>query len=198
MKLAHKLHAALMLSAVGLMLPGIATALDYRYVDGGIVDRDASTRLGVRLAGSAALTPPLAVFGEVVDDDEYTQATAGLMFRAPIGTNLDFNAGGSVEMVDNGAADDTGLGARMGLRWLVPQSRGLELSPEVRHVMVFDQSITSLRANALFPVGRNLLMQGALQGGDDDRVELGLRYSFGPARAAPPRRVASSEEPAAE
>ena len=193
MKLAHKLHAALLLTAVGLMLPGVASAIDYRWVDGGIVDRDASNGLGARIAGSAALTTPLAAFGEIVDDDEFTQVSAGALFHAPINMNLDFNVGGSVEIVETGAEDDTGLGARMGLRWLVPESRGLELSPEVRHVMVFNTSSTSLRANALFPVSRNLLLQGELQGGDDDRVEIGMRYSFSPSRYAPARQASASE-----
>jgi hypothetical protein len=189
MKLAHKLQLLSLTAAV--LLPTAAAALDYRYLDGGFVDRDASTGLGVRMAGSAALTPPLALFGEVVDDDQFTQVSAGALFHAPIGTQLDFNAGGSVEIVDTGAGDDTGLGARMGLRWMVPDTRGLELSPEVRHV-VFDSSITSVRANALYPLTRSLLMQGALQGGDDDRIEIGVRYNFGPAAST---HRASGEEP---
>ena len=189
MKLAHKTYLLSLTAA--LLLPGTAAALDYRYVDGGFVDRDTSTGLGVRMAGSAALTPPLALFGEVVDDDQFTQVSAGALFHTPIDSQLDFNAGGSVEIIDTGAGDDTGLGARMGLRWMVPDTRGLELSPEVRHV-VFDNSITVLRANALYPLTRNLLMQGALQGGDDDRIEIGVRYTFG---STPSSRRAAGEEP---
>lgn len=184
MKLTRKLQAALLFAATGLLLPGLSTASEYVFVDGGVVDRDASTGIGVRMAGSAALTSPIALFGEVVDDDTYSQLSAGALFHTRIASNVDFNAGGSLEMVDNGATDDTGLGARMGVRWLVPQARGLELGPEVRHVRVFNQDIVSVRGNALFPLTRNLLMQGAVQGGDDDRVEVGMRYNFGPRRGS--------------
>jgi hypothetical protein len=162
--------------AAGLAMP--VAAADYRFLDGGVVDRDGSD-MGVRLAGSADVTYPVAVFGEVIDAGVYEQLSAGLMYHAPVGTGLDFNVGGSLEAVDAGTADDTGLGVRAGLRWFVPETRGLELSPEVRHVMVFDSSITSIRAAALFPMTRQMLLQGALQGGDDDRVEVGLRYNFG-------------------
>jgi len=125
--------------AAGLAMP--VAAADYRFLDGGVVDREGSD-MGVRLAGSADVTYPVAVFGEVIDAGVYEQLSAGL-------------------------------------RWFVPETRGLELSPEVRHVMVFDSSVTSIRAAALFPMTRQMLLQGALQGGDDDRVEVGLRYNFG-------------------
>jgi hypothetical protein len=127
------------------------------------------------------------VFGEIVDAGAYEQLSAGAMFHTPIAQGLDFNVGGSLEAIDAGNQDDTGIGGRAGLRWSVPDTRGLELSPEVRHVRIFDTSITSIRAAALFPVSRQLLMQGALQGGDDDRVELGVRYNFGaPAAGSTP------------
>ena len=84
MKLAHKLHASLVLATAGLLLPGIAAAQssdtttttyaasphDYRWVDGGIVDRDGSTGMGARIGGAAALTPPPAPFGEGGDDGQ--------------------------------------------------------------------------------------------------------------------------------
>lgn len=43
-----------------------------------------------------------------------------------------------------------------------------------------------MRANALFPVTREFHLQGALQAGDDDRVEFGMRYNFMPRDSAPP------------
>lgn len=171
----------LAMMAAGLSLP--VAAADYRYLDGGVVDRDGSD-MGLRMAGSGELTPPLAAFGEIVDAGQYEQLSAGLMFHTPFGPGVDFNAGASLEAVDTGRNDDTGLGARAGLRWLVPESRGLELSPEVRHVMVFNDVITSVRAGALFPIAPRFHMLGALQAGDDDRIELGLRYSFASPRAA--------------
>lgn len=86
MKLARKMHLLSLTAA--LLLPGTAAALDYRYLDGGFVDRDTSTGLGVRMAGSAALAPPLALFGEVADDDQFTQVSAGALFHTTIGTQL--------------------------------------------------------------------------------------------------------------
>ena len=173
----------LAMMAVGLALP--AAAADYRYLDGGVVDRDGSDT-GVRMAGSGELTAPLAAFGEVVDAGQYEQLSAGLMFHTPFATGLDFNAGATLEAVDTGGQDDTGYGARAGLRWQVPQSNGLELNPEVRHVVVFNDVITSFRAGALFPVAPRFNLLGALQAGDDDRVELGMRYSFGTPRNTRP------------
>jgi len=164
------------LMAVGLALP--AAAADYRYMDGGVVDRDGSD-MGLRMAGSGELTPPLAAFGEVIDAGQYEQLSAGLMFHTPFDTRVDFFAGASLEAVDAGNQDDTGYGARAGLRWSVPETRGLELSPEVRHLVVFNDVITSFRAGALYPVAPRFNLLGALQAGDDDRVELGMRYSFG-------------------
>lgn len=164
-------------------LPAAATEGAYSFLDGGVVDRDGSD-MGVRIGGSAEVSYPVALFGEVVDAGEFEQLSVGALYHTRVGQGLDFNAGGSLEAVDAGNQDDTGLGVRAGLRWFVPDARGLELGPEVRHVMVFDSSITSIRANALFPVSPRLNLQGALQGGDDDRVEVGLRYDFGP-RAAP-------------
>jgi hypothetical protein len=162
--------------AAGLAMP--VAAADYRFLDGGVVDRDGSD-MGVRLGGSADISYPLAVFGEVIDAGTYEQLSAGALYHTPISTGLDFNVGGSLEAVDAGTEDDTGLGVRAGLRWFVPETRGLELSPEVRHTRIFNTSITAIRAAALFPVTRQFLMQGALQGGDEDRVELGVRYNFG-------------------
>jgi len=173
-------RASLALIAVSLLLPGIAAAHEYSSVEGGVLDRDDDSDLGVRMAGSAALAPPLALFGEVVDSGNYSQISAGAMFHAPLDYNVDLNLGGSMEAVDRGRADDTGLGVRAGLRWFVPQTRGLELNPELRQVYVFNDTITSVRGNALFPVTRNFQLQGALQAGDEDRVEFGMRYSFLP------------------
>lgn len=176
MKYPRFLFAAL---AAGLALSGPAAAHTYSWLDGGVLDRNDSD-LGVRMAGSAALTPPVALFGEVVDVDNYSQLSAGAMFHAPIDPAVDFTAGASLEVVDRGRADDTGLGLRAGLRWFVPQTRGLEINPELRHVMVFENAITSVRGNALFPVSRNFQLQGALQAGDEDRIEFGMRYTFTP------------------
>ena len=174
------LRASVALIAASLLLPGIAAAHGYTYVDGGVFDRNDDSDLGIRMAGSAGLAPPLALFGEVADSGPYSQLSAGAMFHAPIGSGVDFNLGGSMEAVDYGRADDVGLGLRVGLRWLVPETRGFELNPELRQVYVFNDTITSLRANALFAVNRNFDLQGALQAGDDDRIEFGMRYSFTP------------------
>ena len=168
------------LIAAGLLLPGAALAHTYTYVDGGVVDRTDDSGLGVRMAGSAGLAPPLALFGEIVDSGNYSQLSAGAMFHAPIDPAVDFTLGGSMEAVDRGRADDVGLGARIGLRWRVAQTRGFELNPELRQVYVFNDTITSVRGNALFPMSRNFHLQGALQAGDEDRIEFGMRYSFLP------------------
>ena len=171
--------------AAAVTPPAAAAEGDYSFLDGGVVDRDGSD-MGVRIGGSADVSYPVALFGEVVDAGEFEQLSAGALYHTRVGQGLDFNVGGSLEAVDAGNQDDTGLGFRAGLRWFVPETRGLELGPEVRHVMVFDSSITSIRANALFPVSPRLNLAGAIQGGDDDRIEAGLRYDFGPRAASSP------------
>lgn len=182
MKLTSRLLTCI---AAGLLLPGIATAQHpYTYLDGGVLDREDSD-LGIRLGASAGLTPPVALFGEIVDADEYEQLSAGALFHTPLTSAVDFLAGGSMEAVDAGREDDVGLGVRAGVRWFVPQTRGFELNPEIRQVWVFDDAITSMRANALFPVSREFHLQGALQAGDDDRIEFGMRYNFMPRQNAP-------------
>jgi hypothetical protein len=172
-------RALLALLATGL-LPGLAAAHSYTYVDGGVMDRNDDADLGIRMAGSAGLTPPLALFGEVVDSGNYSQLSAGAMFHAPVNYAVDLNLGGSIENVDTGRNEDTGLGLRLGMRWMVPQARGFELNPELRQVFVFNDTVTSVRGNALFPVTPNFQLQGALQAGDEDRIEFGMRYSFLP------------------
>ncbi len=178
--------------AASLLLPAAAAAHNYNYVDGGFLARDAGPDddAGIHLSGSADIERPVALFGEYTDTGEFSHLSAGAMFHAPLTHVLDFTVGGSLESVDQGRRDDVGFGLRGGLRWQVLPSR-LELNPEMRHLRVFDDTRTSLRGNALYRVVPRLDLQGAVQAGDDDLVELGLRYNFGPDRA---RRVSSSEE----
>lgn len=181
---------AVMIGATGLLLSAAASAHQYTWVDGGVLDRDGDDDMGIRMAGSAAVSQPVALFGEVVDTGPYSQLSAGAMFHTPLDSAVDFTMGGSLEAVDTGRRDDTGLGARIGLRWAVPATRGFELNPELRHVMVFDSSITSVRANALLALTQAFHLQGALQAGDDDRIEIGMRYSFLPYGGRPSREPA--------
>ena len=101
------------------------------------------------------------------------------MMFAPINRDLDWTAGATLEFADAGRDDDTGFGLRGGLRWHF--ARAFELNPELRYVDVFDEDGVSLRLAGLFGVTPNLEIQAALQGGDDDRFEAGLRYNFMPA-----------------
>lgn len=175
--------------AMSLLLPISALAHGYAWLDGGLVDANSPQQrndLGVRLSGSAELTPPVALFGEIVDVGSYTHLTAGAMYHTRIDSRLDFHAGGALELVDTEREDDTGLGLYAGLRWQVPTGGvRLELSPELRHLYVLDRPSTSLRNNLLLRIAPRLDLQGALQVGDEDRIELGARYTFDayPARA---------------
>lgn len=181
---------AVIIGATGLLLSAAASAHDYTSIEGGVLDRDGDDDMGIRMAGSAGVWEPVALFGEVVDTGPYSQLSAGALFHAPIDYAVDFTAGGSLEMVDRGRFDDTGLGARVGLRWQVPSTRPFELNPELRHVRVFNSSITSVRANALLALTQAFHLQGALQAGDDDRIEIGMRYSFLPYGSRPSREPA--------
>lgn len=71
-----------------------------------------------------------------------------------------------------------GVGLRGGVRWKM--FRDFEIDPELRWVNAYED-VTSFRVNALYLVGPHFHVEGAVQLGDDERLELGLRYEFGPA-----------------
>jgi hypothetical protein len=177
----NKLNKVALILAAPLLFPTLAAAHNYTYVEGGFIDRDTGLDrdAGFRIAGSANVASPIALFGEYADTGDFSQLSAGALFHTPLNSVLDLVAGGSIEHADTGSRDDTGFGIRGGVRWQLIAAR-LELNPEIRHVDVLDDSGTSVRLAALYRVARRLDVQGAVQGGDDDRFELGLRYNFGP------------------
>jgi len=156
-------------------------AYDYSYLEGGYVsiDRRRNDDSGLRLAGSVSVTPRVALIGEFVDvGEDYSQLSAGALFHTPINPQWDLALGATFEQVDVGSEDDTGFGLRGGARWRQPGGR-LQLEPEVRLVDVFNDTASSARLGAQFELAPQLDLAGALQGGDDDRLELGVRYRFG-------------------
>ncbi len=162
-----------------LALPGAALAMDYSYVEGGFIARDngLADDSGLRIAGSGAVHPQVALIGEFTDTGDFEQFSGGAVYHAPLARGLDWLAGATLEHADAGRADDTGYGLRAGLRWQF--AKAFELAPELRYVDLFDSGDTSLRIAGLFRVAPRLDLQAALQGGDDDRFEAGVRYSFG-------------------
>lgn len=170
--------AALALPA--LALPGVASAHSYNYIEGGFVDRDLEgvDDSGFRIAGSGQVHRQLALIGEYVDTGDLEQTSLGARVFGPLQRDLDWTAAATIEFVDAGRNDDTGYGLRGGLRWRF--ARAFELNPEIVHFDVFDEGFTSLRVAGLYSLDPNLAIQAALQGGDDDRFEAGIRYSFSP------------------
>lgn len=171
------------LSTLGLM-PLASQAADYTYIEGGFIQRHdyGETGAGGRVAGSFDLpTIPLAIIGEFDGTNGLNQFDAGVVFHMPIVRQLSFFAGGTLEHADrNGKGYDdssTGPGGRVGLRWQANQV--LELSPELRLVHLYHDDQVSVRLNALLNIAPHLDVQGAVQGGDEQRYEVGLRYSFG-------------------
>jgi hypothetical protein len=181
------------LAASLLLLPAAASGHDYSYVEGGFINQDQGRRSrgdadGFRMAGSLDLGgPPLALIGEFVDTGDFSHLSGGLLFHRPVSDVIDLNAGATFEYMDTGRDDDLGAGLRGGVRWLVlPGPRNferLEATAELRHLFIFSDSLTSLRASALYRIADNLDAQGAIQAGDDDRIEAGLRYTFGAGRS---------------
>lgn len=165
---------------LGALAPTLVAAHNYTYIEGGFVDLDNEhyDDSGLRIAGSADIAPPIALIGEYADVDRWEQLSAGALFHKPLNRDLDLNLGATLEQLDLGHADDTGYGLRAGLRWRPPTLSGLEFAPEVRYLDVFEEEFASLRIGALFRLAPALDLQGAVQGGDDDRVEVGLRYNF--------------------
>jgi hypothetical protein len=171
----------LALLATILAIPTANAARNYNYLEGGYVrldDESSDDEDGARMAGSADILKDVALFGEYADTGPFEQATFGALYHPALDEYMDLNLGLSVEQAEFGSIDDTGFGARAGVRWQVAEN-GFEINPEIRYVDVLDDGRTSARVGALMPFGQNLAAVGAVQGGDDDRLELGLRYQFG-------------------
>lgn len=163
--------------------PALAQAYDYNYLEGGYLNRDQpGDDSGLRVQGSFDIASPIAVFAEYADVDHYDQLSIGALYHTPLDRTLDLVLGASFETYDDGHDDDSGFGLRGGLRWTLPQTR-LELNPELRYVDYGHDDGLSLRLGALYPLTPALALQGGVQAGDDDRFDIGVRYSFGPQRA---------------
>lgn len=156
-----------------------AQASDFNYLEGGFVNRDNYGRSGGggRTAGSVDLQVPIAPFAEFSSADDLDQLSVGAVFHAPVNRNVSWFAGGSLEHADNGFGSDTGFGLRGGLQWQA--TRRLELTPEVRYVDLYNDGQVAARLTAAYEVAPRLALVGAVQGGDDDRFEAGVRYRFG-------------------
>jgi len=167
-------------AAAALLLPLSAVAHNYTFVEGGYLNRDYGNNddSGFRIAGSGSIADNFALIGEYSDVGDLDQITAGALFHTPLSNVIDLNLGATFENIDAGPVDDSGYGLRAGLRWQVMPR--LEMNPEVRYTDVFDSTDTSVRLTGLFAFTPALDFQAALQGGDDDRVEVGMRYNFGP------------------
>lgn len=165
-----------------LLVPALASAHSYNYLEGGYLHRDQpGDDSGFRVNGSFDVLSPIAVFAEYDDVDDFSQLSVGGLWHTPLNNAIDLNLGASLEHFDyEHGGDDTGFGLRGGVRWMIPNTR-LELDPEIRYVDVDEPDDgTSVRLGALFRLSKALDLQGAIQGGDDDRYEVGLRYTFGP------------------
>ncbi|MDR3418290.1 MAG: hypothetical protein P4L83_19115 [Nevskia sp.] len=178
-----KTKASLAALAAAGLLPAVAAAADYTYLEGGFIDRHDYGRSGAggRIAGSFDLNSvPLALVGEYTGTDNLDQFDVGAIFHASIQRGLDLFGGATLEHADRHDDSDTGVGFRGGLRWQA--NSALELAPELRYVHLFSDDQVSVRLNALVALAPHLDLQGAIQGGDEQRYEVGLRYQFGPGR----------------
>jgi len=167
-------------AAAIVALPGIASAFDYNYVEGGFMHRhnDYESDSGFRLAGSYDLAAPVAIIGEYGNTGNYDSISVGGLFHTPINNVLDLNLGATLEHASVPHDDDTGFGLRGGVRWNVVPGQW-ELNPELRYVNVLHKDMLSARVGAQYHINRNLDLQLALQGGDEDHAEVGVRYHFG-------------------
>lgn len=169
------------IAAALLLSPVLAQAHSYNYLEGGYVHRDQrGDEDGLRMAGSFDVASPVAVFAEYATVEDFDQLSVGGLFHTPINDELDLNLGASLEDVNySDGGGDTGFGLRAGVRWLLPQTP-VEMNPELRFVKVDHRELTSLRVAGLYQLGTAVDLETALQAGDDDRLELGVRYNFGP------------------
>lgn len=178
MKLAH-IRMALTAATALTLLPMAASAFSYNYIEGGYLhrDNDFSDEGGFRLGGSFDIAPQIGVFGEYANVNSYDQITAGMQFHTAINEVLDFTAGASAEHFTGSGDSNTGFGLRSGVRWSVVPGQW-EVNPEVRYVRVDGVDLTSARVGGLYHINKKFAINAALQGGDDDRIEAGLRYNF--------------------
>lgn len=160
-------------------LPGLASAASYNYLEGGFLFRDTygEDDAGFRIGGSVALAEPLAAYGEFSSNDRVDQLSAGVIFHQPINQGLDWFAGGGLEFVDVGPQDELGYGFRGGLRWT--PLKAFEVTPELRYFDAVGDGRLSFRVGGVYAFSPPFALTAALQGGDDDRVEFGLRWNFG-------------------
>ncbi|MDM4768863.1 hypothetical protein [Solimonas sp. SE-A11] len=173
----------LMIAAGALAaLPGLAAAHNYTYVEGGFLNRDFDgyDESGFRIAGSGDIHKNIALIGEYNDTDDLEQLSLGALFHTPLNNSVDLTAGATYERFEFGSADEDGFGLRGGVRWQNADGR-LELSPEIRYIDIDGYDDTSLRLTGLYGLTPKVDLVAAVQGaGDDDRLEAGVRYNFGP------------------
>ena len=180
MKWTSKTRSLAMAAAAATLLSGPVLAHNYNYLEGGYLNHDQpGDEDGFRMAGSFDVFTPVAIFAEYADVDYFSQLSVGALYHMNLQRGLDLNLGASFETVDVPGSDESGFGLRAGLRWMVPNSK-FELNPEIRHIEIDDFDSTSLRLAALYPIANDWDLQAAVQAGDDDRFELGVRYNFGP------------------
>jgi hypothetical protein len=158
---------------------GIASAANYSFLEGGVLFRDTygENDAGFRIGGSVALTSPLAAYGEFTSNDNIDQFSTGVLFHQPINSEIDWFAGGGLEYVDIGIDDELGFGLRGGLRWT--PLKAFEVTPEIRYFDAVDDGRVSFRVGGTYTFSPPFALTAAVQGGDDDRVEVGLRWNFG-------------------
>lgn len=161
------------------LVPGMVSAADYNHIEGGFIQRDTYGRsdAGVRVGGMLGIVPSIAAYSEFSSNDELNQFSAGAVFHAPISQEVDFFAGGGIEYLDVGPSDDLGYGLRGGLRYT--PSKVIELSPEIRYFDAVGDGRVSLRLSGAYYIAPRFALVAAVQGGDDDRLEAGVRYRFG-------------------
>lgn len=175
----HKSFMRPLAAAALTLLPGMVLAADYNHIEGGFIQRDTYGRsdAGVRVGGMLGILPSVAAYSEFSNNDELNQFSVGAVFHAPLTSQVDAFAGGGLEYVDIGASDDLGYGIRGGLRF-TPTSV-IELSPEVRYFNAVGDGRVSFRLGGAYYFAPRFALVAALQGGDDDRFEAGIRYRFG-------------------
>ena len=160
-----------------------ATALahNYTYVDALYLNTDpdfGDDYDGFGIGGAAAISPDLHLFGQISDQDELERLTAGLALNHNLQPGLDIVAGASFESVEIGDNDDTGIGLRADLRWLVPDT-AFELAPGLRYVDLYDDGDTALRLAGRYGVTPRVKLQAAMEFADDsDTVAAGARFEF--------------------
>lgn len=174
----HLLRLSLIALALSAGASQAATPLPYNYIDVDLVtvDYGGGSETGFGVDGSLTLSDMFYAVASISDVDPVTSMSVGLGLHGALGQRL--HAFGALRFlsVDAGAASDTGLILRGGLRGEVTPV--FELYGQVDHVDVFGSADDSVTLGGYYYFSRVAIGAAYTSNDSADYTAVGLRFSF--------------------